>query len=203
MGEWWESCKEAPGIIYTEKWGMMRTPQGDPWNLITGCKIYTEKWGMMRIPRWGPRGFLIAKCKIYTGKWGNDENPARRPWDFSSRNVKFTRGNGGMMRIPQWGPWDNLHGEIGQWWDPRKDPRKSLITECKIYTEKWGMMRIRKEVPGNFSSRNVKFTLRNGGMMRVRKDPRKSLITECKIYTGKWRNDENPAMRSLKSHHEM
>ena len=70
-----------------------------------------------------------------------------------------------------------------------------LITKCKIYTEKWGndespqggprgfssrdvkftlrnggMMRVRNEVPGNFSSRNVKFTQGNGGMMRVRKE---------------------------------
>ena len=31
-------------------------------------------------------------------------------------------------------------------------------------------MRVRNEVPGNLSSRNVKFTRGNGGMMRVRKE---------------------------------
>ena len=44
--------------------------------------------------------------------------------NLSSRNVKYTRRNGAMMRVPQRGLW------------------KFLIAKCKIYTEKWGMMRI-------------------------------------------------------------
>ena len=85
--------------IYKENGGMMRIPQGGPWKfLITECKIYTEKWGNDESPQWGPWKSLITECKIYTEKWGNDETPARIQGNFSSRNVKFTLGNGGMMR---------------------------------------------------------------------------------------------------------
>ncbi len=65
---------------------------------ITKCKIYTRKWGNDETPRNEPLEILITKCKIYTRKWGNDETPVMSPWDFTSRNVKFTRGNGAMMR---------------------------------------------------------------------------------------------------------
>ena len=50
----------------------------------------------------------------------------------------------------------------------RKDPRKSLITECKIYTGKW----------------------RNDENPAMR--PPEILITKCKIYTGKWGMMRNP-----------
>ena len=61
--------------------------------LITECKIYTGKWGNDENPAMRPPKFLITKCKIYTGKWGMMRNPQGGPWDFSSRNVKFTLRN--------------------------------------------------------------------------------------------------------------
>ena len=99
---------------------------------------------MMRTPQGGPWKFLIAECKIYTGKWGNDESPQGGPWKSLITKCK--------IYTEKWRNDEN----------PAMRPPKFLITECKIYTGKWGMMRVRKEVPGNFSSRNVKFTRRNG-----------------------------------------
>ena len=47
------------------------------------------------------------------------------------------------------------------------------------------MMRVRKEVPGNFSSRNVKFTQGNGEMMRVRNEVQGNLSSRNVKFTKK------------------